>query len=203
LNQGIFPSGGGQKSLGGNRVAVAELLDQLAAGAMDPGFYGAQGNVHRQGNFTIAQLTLVKQQKRLLIFGPQVGEGQSHFLGQMVGGLLIGTIVGQEFGGTSERWAAAAGSQGSAATVAGNRKEPGLKVALGIPTMQISQHADERFLRGILGVLPLTEHSITQAVNLTAKTLDERQHGRLIAGQATLDDASEVLQTAQHGVFAS
>ena len=50
--------------------------------------------------------------------------------------------------------------------------------------MQVLQHPHKGFLRGILRVLPLAEHAVTQAEDLPLKPFHQRQHRPLVAGQA-------------------
>jgi hypothetical protein len=58
--------------------------------------------------------------------------------------------------------------------------------------MQILEHPNKRLLSGVLRILPLAEHPVTEAKNLPLIPLDERKHGRLIARQAPPNERPEV-----------
>jgi hypothetical protein len=51
--------------------ATAEYLDHFSAGPVYPGLNGPQRAIERCPDFGIAQLLLMKQQKRLPVFAPQ------------------------------------------------------------------------------------------------------------------------------------
>src|SRR5690349_19382659 len=118
-------------------AAAAEMLDQRAASAMDPGFDGAKGYLHGFGDFGVAQLLVVEQQKGVRVFGPQIRGRGVNFLGQLVGGAAVGCIVGDKLDHRLGNRTTTTGSQGSATAVARDRQEPRQKVPLRVPAMQV------------------------------------------------------------------
>jgi hypothetical protein len=184
----------------GDCAAAAEVIDQGAAGAVDPGFDGAQGHIHSLGDFGVTQLLIVEQQKGLGVFGPQVSQREVNFLGQMIGRSSVGRVVGDELDHRLGDRTPPPSGHGRAAAIAGNRQEPGQEVALRIPAMQVFQDPDERFLGGIFGVLPLAQHAITQAKHGPVEPLDERKHGSLVAGKTMPHQRVQVVVAAPgHG----
>jgi hypothetical protein len=176
------------------------VIDQGAAGSVDPGFDGTEGHIHSLGDLGVAQLLVMEQQKGLGVFGPQVSQREVNFLGQMVSGTVVGRVVGDELDHRLGNRTPPPGGQGRAAAIAGDRQEPGQEVALGIPTMQVFQYADERFLCGIFGILPLAKHAIAQAEDRPAEPLDERKHGGLVAGKTVPNQRVQVVVAAPgHG----
>jgi hypothetical protein len=176
------------------------VIDQGATSAMDPGFDSAQGNIHRFGDLGVAQLLIVEQQKSLRIFGPEVGQCEVNFLGQLIGGPTVRRVIGDQLDHWLGKGTTATGRQGRATAIARNRQEPGHKISLGVPAMQVFQDADERFLGSVFGVLPLAQHAITEAKHGPAEPLDERKHGRLVTGQAVPHQRMQIVVAAPgHG----
>ena len=121
----------------GDCAAAAEVIDQSAAGAVDPRFDGAQRHFHSLGDLGVTQLVIVKQQKGLRVFGPQISQREVNFLGQMVSGTTIGRVVSDELDHWLGDRTPPPGGQGRAAAIAGDRQKPGQEIPLRIPAMQV------------------------------------------------------------------
>ena len=52
---------------------------------------------------------------------------------------------------------------------------------------QAAQGPDEALLSHVLGVLPMTEHAVTQTEDLALKPFDKLDHGDLLARQTTVN----------------
>jgi hypothetical protein len=52
--------------------------------------------------------------------------------------------------------------------------------------VQVANNTQKGFLRRVLGIFSLTEHTVTQTINLTAKPLDKLTERWLMTGQTPI-----------------
>jgi hypothetical protein len=166
---------------------LSELIDNLAARPVDPGLDCAQGATHRRGDILVTHFVLVKQDKRLSVFNSDVQQRPLDLFAQMAGGVAVVRLVGRLLGkGTGGGPATADGNQRPAA-VAGDRQQPRHKLARPVPMGQAPQGPNKALLSHVLGVLPMTEHAITEAEDLTLEPIHKLDHGDLLARQTTVN----------------
>jgi hypothetical protein len=154
---------------------------------MDPGLYGAQRAIQRHGDVLITQFLFVKQQKRLTVFCSDIGQRPLDFFAQMARGIVRGAVVGELLDQRAGVWPASTYRQQTAAAISSNRQQPRDKVSGAIPMRQAPQRPYKTLLRHIFGVLPVAQHAVAEAENLTLETFNKLDHGGLFARQATVN----------------
>jgi len=166
---------------------LAKLLNQLSPSAVYPRFYGSQRAGHRCADLCITHLMLMKQQERLAILFANSRQSQLYFLSQVFTAGLLVRSVRQVIDKSRRPRTPATRRQKSTTAIAGDRQQPRQELALLVPRFQTSQCADERFLRHVLGVLPVAEHAITQPEDLSAEALDQLNRCVLLSCKTTAD----------------
>jgi hypothetical protein len=166
---------------------LSELFDDFATGPVDPGFNGTQGAIHCRRNILITHFVLVEQDERLPVFKSDIRERPLDLFAQVARGVGVGRFVGELLGQRAGGRPAAADGDQRPATVSGDGQEPRHELARPIPMGQAPQGPDEALLSHVFGVLPMTEHAVTETEHLTLKQLDKLDHGDLLARQTTVN----------------
>jgi hypothetical protein len=172
---------------------IFQLTDQFAPRSVDPSLDRAQGTIQRGADLCVTQFMLMEQQKSLTILGPQRAERPLDFFGQISGFRDLQGIVAQVVDQGSHRWLPHAHRQQRSAAIAGDGQQPGKELALLIPRAQAAEHSNQRFLCHVLGILSMPQHAITKAEYLAAVRVDQFDHGRLVAAQASTHQLKNVV----------
>ncbi len=170
-----------------------EASDQFAPRAMNPGPYRSDRALQRFSDFGVAQFMLVKQQERLSVLFAQRTQGQGDFFGQLSGGLHIGRSSRYGLDQRSSRRFSHPTRQRCAAAVSRNRQQPRFEIPFGIPTPQISQRPHKRLLGSVFGIFPVSQHPVAEPKHLSAKSIDQIDHGLLVTGQTAAYQLAEVV----------
>ena len=161
--------------------AEAQLVNQLTTRPMHPRFYRPHGTSHRLGNLPVTQFIFVKQNERLAIFGPDVGQSPLDFFGQMPQGLgRRRTILDLlDFAGTSR--AAGPRRQQRSAAIPGDRQQPREKISLTVPAPQATQGTHKRLLGHVLRIFVLSQHPVAQGEDPRMKPPHQGHHGQAVS----------------------
>lgn len=109
------------------------------------------------------------------------------FFGQNLGRLQVRSVIGDMlFDRVGLRSPFSLGQQSSAA-VAGDRQNPRLNRAVGIPMIQAADHAHESLLGHVLRLVVLTDHAETERIHFVSKQVDELPYGGTIPLTALID----------------
>lgn len=182
--------------LDGNRSGTAESVGQVGAGAMNPGFDGADGPADREGDFFVGQMVFVIENEDGAIFGSNASERSFEFRGEVVGIVERSSRVGAIVEAFDDDRPSGTARERRPAAIGGDSQKPGTQRPIAIEAGKRPQCANERFLRHVLGVLPMTQHSQTQAENDPFVPLDEEPSRLGISLPDSLDQRSIIHQTS-------
>jgi hypothetical protein len=172
--------------------ATAECLDHFSASSMNPSLHGPQWAIECRADFGIAQLLLVKQQKRLPVFAPQTRQRSPQLLSQVPGRLVVGPMVREVLDQRRARRAAHPLRQMAAAAIAGDRQQPGQELAASVPPRKAFQRARKGFLSHVLRVLALAKHAIAQAEYLALEKISAEDLVLKIRGRRSSFSVREI-----------